>query len=116
MAVLQVIYQPPASNQLEQSVWPIAYVVLVQELSSGAALPAEIGAMYGDEAISETRLAQSLMKRLPPMSIVMADAGYGIFSSAYHAQLNGHKLIRLREFAARSAAASPIVRTRTMHH
>jgi hypothetical protein len=49
--------------------------------------------MYGDEAISETRLAQALMKRLPPKSIVMADAGYGIFSTAYHAKLNGHNFV-----------------------
>lgn len=92
VAELQEEY-PPASNQHGQGVWPIAYVVLAHELSSGAALPAEIGAMYGDEAISETRLAQSLMKRLPPESIVMADAGYGIFSTAYHAQRNGHNFV-----------------------
>jgi hypothetical protein len=60
VAELQEEY-PPASNQHGQGVWPIAYVVLAHELSSGAALPAEIGAMYGDEAISETRLAQSLI-------------------------------------------------------
>ena len=92
VAELQEEY-PPASNQHGQGVWPIAYVVLAHELSSGAALPAEIGAMYGDEAISETRLAQALMKRLPPKSIVMADAGYGIFSTAYHAKLNGHNFV-----------------------
>lgn len=84
---------PPASNQHGQSVWPIAYVVLAHELSSGAALPPEIGAMYGPAAVSETRLAQTLMKRLPPKSIVMADAAYGIFSTAYHAQLNGHNFV-----------------------
>lgn len=91
-AELQEAY-PPASNQHGQGVWPIAYVVLAHELSSGAALPPEIGAMYGEEAVSETRLAQSLMKHLPPTSIIMADAGYGIFSTAYHATLNGHHFV-----------------------
>lgn len=91
-AELQEAY-PPASNQHGQGVWPIAYVVLAHELSSGVALPPEIGAMYGEEAVSETRLAQSLMKRLPPTSIIMADAGYGIFSTAYHATLNGHHFV-----------------------
>lgn len=86
---LQLAY-PPASNQHGLSVWPIAHVVMAHELSSGAALPPEIGAMYGEQAISETRLAQALMKRLPPNSIVMADAGFGIFSTAYNAKLNGH--------------------------
>ncbi len=84
---------PPASNQYGQGVWPIAYVVVAHELSSGAALPPEIGAMYGPEAVSETRLAQALMTRLPPHSIVMADAGFGIFSTAYHAQLNEHNFV-----------------------
>ena len=86
---LQLAY-PPASNQHGLSVWPIAHVVMAHELSSGAALPPEIGAMYGEQAVSETRLAQALMKRLPPNSIIMADAGFGIFSTAYHSKLNGH--------------------------
>ncbi len=92
VADLQEQY-PPASNQHGQGVWPIAYVVLAHELSSGAALPPEIGAMYGPMAVSETRLAQSLMTRLPPKSIVMADAGFGIYSIAHHAKLNGHNFV-----------------------
>lgn len=92
VASLQEAY-PPASNQHGQGVWPIAYVVLAHELSSGAALPPAIGAMYGQNAVSETRLAQSLMKSLPEHSIVMADAGFGIFSTAYHAKLNRHNFV-----------------------
>ena len=84
---------PPASNQYGESVWPIALVVFAHELSSGASLPPEIGAMYGPDAVSETKLAQSLIKRLPPRSIVMADAGFGIFSTAYHAKQNGHNFV-----------------------
>lgn len=92
VAELQREY-PPASNQHGEGVWPIAYVVLAHELSSGAALAPEIGAMYGPNAVSETRLAQSLLTRVPPNSIIMADAGYGIFSTAYHARLNGHNFV-----------------------
>jgi hypothetical protein len=92
VAELQREY-PPASNQHGEGVWPIANVVLAHELSSGAAMPPEIGAMYGQNAVSETRLAQTLMKRLPPSSIIMADAGFGIFSTAYHAKLNGHNFV-----------------------
>ena len=89
---LQAVY-PPASNQHGQSVWPLAHVVLAHELSSGAALPPEIGALYGPDAVSETWLAQGLLRRLPPASIIMADIGYGIFSTAYHAQQNGHNFV-----------------------
>jgi len=92
IAELQREY-PPASNQHGEGVWPIANVVLAHELSSGAAMPPEIGAMYGQNAVSETRLAQTLMKRLPTCSIIMADAGFGIFSTAYHAKLNGHDFV-----------------------
>jgi Transposase DDE domain len=92
VAELQEGY-PPASNQHGQSVWPIAHVVLAHELSSGAALPPEIGAMYGKNAVSETRLAQGLIKRLPPNSVVMADMGFGIFSVAYQAKQNGHNFV-----------------------
>jgi hypothetical protein len=92
VAELQNEY-PPASNQHGESVWPIANVVLAHELCSGAALVPEIGAMYGPNAVSETWLAQTLMKRLPPKSVVMADAGFGIFSTAYHANQNGHNFV-----------------------
>lgn len=89
---LQEHYRP-ASNQHGEGVWPIAYVVVAHELSSGAALPPEIGAMYGPNAVSETKLAQPLLARLPDKSIVMADAGYGIYSLAHHAKLNGHNFV-----------------------
>jgi hypothetical protein len=49
--------------------------------------------MYGTNAVSETYLAQPLIKRLPTGSIVMADAGFGIFSIAYHAKQSGHNFI-----------------------
>lgn len=84
---------PPASNQHGTSVWPIAHVVFAHELSSGASLPPEIGAMYGPNAVSETTLAQSMIKRIPAGAILMADAGFGIFSTAYHAKQSGHNFV-----------------------
>lgn len=74
---------PPASNQHGPGVWPIIYLVTAHELSSGAAMPPQIGAMYGENAIGETKLAEPLIASLPEDSIVMADAGYGIFQVAY---------------------------------
>lgn len=69
---------PPASNQHGEGVWPINYLVTAHELSSGAAMTPEIGSMYGPNAVGETRLAESLIARLPEESIVLADAAYGI--------------------------------------
>jgi Transposase DDE domain len=89
---------PPASNQHGEGVWPVIYLVAAHELSSGAALPPEIGAMYGDQAIAETKLAEPLIARLPEASIVMADAGFGIYSVAHTAREHGHNFVlRLTE-------------------
>lgn len=74
---------PPASNQHGEGVWPVALVVVAHELASGAALVPALGAMYGPQAISETRLMRDCLDQLPPDGIVMADAGYGIFSVAW---------------------------------
>ena len=84
---------PPASNQHGPGVWPVILLVTAHELSSGAALPPEIGAMYGEKAIAETRLAEPLIARLPERSIVMADAGFGIYSVALTAKNNGHNFV-----------------------
>lgn len=74
---------PPASNQHGEGVWPVALLVVVHELASGAALIPEIGAMYGDQAVSETALVRNCLAQLPPDGVVLADAGYGIFTVAW---------------------------------
>lgn len=74
---------PPATNQHGEGVWPIANLVVAHELESGCALLPEIGAMYGDQAISETGLIEKCVQQLPSGSVVMADAGFGIFAVAY---------------------------------
>ena len=84
---------PASSNQHGESLWPTVLVVVAHELSSGAALPPEIGAMYGENAISETRLAEPLIKRLPTNSIVMADAGFGIYFIAHQAKKYDHNFV-----------------------
>jgi hypothetical protein len=81
---------PPASNQYGKGVWPVMLMTVCHELSSGAALIPEVGAMYGPEAVSETALIRQSLAQLPPNSVVMADAGFGIFSVAYQIKLAGH--------------------------
>lgn len=86
---LQIAF-PPASNQHGEGTWPIALLTVFHELGTGCALLPEIGAMYGDQAVSETELARRGIAKLPANSIVMTDAGFGIFGVAYEANRYGH--------------------------
>jgi len=87
---------PPASNQHGPGVWPVALLVVTHELQSGAALRPEVGPMYGPQAVSETVLARACLQRLPPNSVVLADANFGIFSMAHAIRQAGHAcLLRL---------------------
>ncbi len=84
---------PPASNASGESAWPILSLVVAHELESGCALLPEIGSMYGTNAESETQLCKALFARLPSNSIVMADAGFGVFGVVFAAVRNGHDVI-----------------------
>ena len=86
---------PPATNQYGESAWPIAYLVVAHEVESGAALPPEIGAMYGENAVSETNLIHDHLRRIPDGSIVLADSSYGITRVA-HAMVEADKRFVLR--------------------
>ena len=91
---------PPASNQHGTAVFPVALVVMAHELSSGCALIPQIGAMYGPNAVSETALVPGLIAQMPPRSIVLADANFGIFWVAHAAHREGHNFL-LRMTASR---------------
>lgn len=84
---------PPATNQLGETVWPVALLLVAHELQSGCALPPEIGAMYGDQKTSEAELAKALAQRIPGGDLVLADAGFGIFGVAYHLVHSGHPIL-----------------------
>ncbi|MEX0865966.1 MAG: IS4 family transposase [Pirellulales bacterium] len=84
---------PPATNQHGETVWPVAMLLVAHELQSGCALPLEIGPMYGEHNTSEAKLAWAIVKRLPPASIVLGDAGFGIFSVAYYTVQQGHDIL-----------------------
>lgn len=86
---LQMAY-PPASNQHGEGTWPIALLTVFHELGTGCALLPEIGAMYGEQAVSETELARNGMAKLPENSLIMTDAGFGIFGVAYEAKRYSH--------------------------
>lgn len=84
---------PPASNQHGRGVWPVALLVVAHELASGAALLPAVGAMYGDEAVSETALVSEVIAQMPADGILLADAGFGIFAVAWDAQRLGRDFV-----------------------
>ena len=65
---------PPATNQHGESAWPMAYLVVAHEVESGAALPPEIGAMYGAQAVSETSLIHDHLRRIMAAIAPSADS------------------------------------------
>lgn len=87
---------PPAGNQHGAGAFPVALLAVAFELESGAAVLPEIGAMYGVNAVSETALVRNLFLQLPSDSVVMGDAGFGIYAVANDARETNHDfLLRL---------------------
>jgi len=84
---------PPATNQHGEAVWPILMLMVAHELQSGCALVPEFGAMYGQDNTSEARQAAAIGLRIHSGSLVLADAGFGIFRVA-HAMIGaGHDIL-----------------------
>ena len=84
---------PPATNQHGESVWPVAMLMVANEMQSGCALLPQIDPMYGPKRSSEAEQARRIVRRLPKNSVVMADAGFGIFSVSYHSTEAGHDIL-----------------------
>lgn len=74
---------PPARNQFGPTAFPLALLLMGFELESGVALQPVLGAMYGDNAVSETALVSDIVKQLPTEYVIMADAAFGIFDVAW---------------------------------
>lgn len=81
---------PPATNQHGESVWPVAMLMVAHEMQTGCALLPQIDPMYGPNNVGETAQAKQIVRRLPVRSIVMADAGFGVFSVAYASTRSPH--------------------------
>ncbi len=89
---LQKAY-PPAPNQHGNSVWPVAQLMIANEMQSGCALLPQIDPMYGENNASEAVQAARIVNQLPSNSIVMADSGFGIYSVAHHTVAAGHDFL-----------------------
>jgi hypothetical protein len=84
---------PPATNQHGESVWPVARLMVANEMQSGCALLPQIDPMYGENNASEAAQAKRIVLKLPANSIVLADAGFGIFSVACHSRAAQHDIL-----------------------
>ena len=84
---------PPATNQHGESVWPVAMLMVANEMQSGCALLPQIDPMYGPKRSSEAEQARRIVRRLPENSVVMADSGFGIFSVGYHSTQAKHDIL-----------------------
>jgi len=99
---------PPAENQFGQTHWPILKIAVLHNLANGLALRPAWGPMYGPSAISEQALAQQLLPRLSPSSIVVGDRNFGVFSMAYAVQQSGHSMVlRLVESCFQRLTGAP---------
>ena len=89
---LQEAY-PPAPNQHGTSVWPVARLMVANEMQTGCALLPQVDPMYGSNNASEAVQAHRIVQQLPANSIVLADAGFGIYSVACHSTDAGHDFL-----------------------
>jgi putative transposase len=100
---------PRASNQHGESHWPVMRVLVAHDLQTGLAMRPQWGPMYGAEAVSEQRLLESALERLPLNATVMGDSNFGVFSVVWTATQKGHPVVlRLTLDRARSLAKGPL--------
>jgi hypothetical protein len=84
---------PPATNQHGESHWPVLRVLVAQELTTALAERPCWGPMYGPKAVSEQALTECILDRLPPLSVLMGDINFGVFSVAFAATSRGHDVL-----------------------
>lgn len=84
---------PPATNQHGETVWPVAQLMIAAELQSGCVLLPQIDPMYGENNASEAEQARRIVFKLPANSIILADAGFGIYSVAHYSVAAGHDIL-----------------------
>lgn len=84
---------PPASNQHGESHWPVMRVLVAHDLQTGLAMRPEWGPMFGSEAVSEQRLLELSIDRLPALSTLIGDANFGVFSVAWTGTQKGHPVL-----------------------
>jgi hypothetical protein len=69
----------------EQGHWPVLRMVVAHDLQTSLAMRPQWGPMYGAQAVSEQKLLEEAMDRLPEGAVLVGDANFGVFSVAYAA-------------------------------
>jgi hypothetical protein len=83
----------PGRNQHGKNHWPVMRIVVFHDVWSGLALRPSWGPMYGKTPVSEQKLAQEAMSRLPADAVVLGDGNFGIFAYAHAAHQSGRPVI-----------------------
>ncbi len=100
---------PPTSNQQGESHWPLIRMVVAHDLVTGLGMRPAWGAVNGPQAVSEQRLFEQAVERLPAMAVVLADANFGVFSVAYAAVQRNHPVVvRMTAQRAKSMLQGPL--------
>ncbi len=100
---------PPESNLHGEAHWPLLRMLVAHDLQTGLAMRPHWGAMHGQHAVSEQKLLEVAIGRLPSGSIVAGDANFGVFSVAFAAVQRGHPvLLRLTVQRAQRLAGEPL--------
>jgi hypothetical protein len=98
---------PPSRNQYGESHWPIMRVLVAHDLHCAVASQPHWGPVNGPEAVSEQRLTEEMLRRLPAQAGIMGDQNFGVFSVAWAAQQQNHPvLLRLTPARAKGAFGS----------
>ena len=101
---------PPATNQHGGSHWPVIRMLVAHDLETGLALRPESGAMYGDGAVSEQKLFERILARLPAGAVALGDINFGVFTVAHAATGSKHPvLLRMSPERARSLLKRDVV-------
>jgi hypothetical protein len=96
---------PPARNPRRPSHWPKLLIAVMHHVRTGTAMAPVFGPMHGPERVSEQSLAQQLVDQLPPLSVLVGDRNFGIFSMLWHAHTQQHRVLtRLSADRARPLA------------
>ena len=100
---------PAGSNQHGEGHWPVLKIVVAHDLQTGLATRPEWGPMYGPNAVSEQRLLETVIERLPAGSIIVGDANFGVLSVAWAAAQRHYPVVlRLTASRARKLAAAAL--------
>ena len=110
---------PPTSNQHGESHWPLIRMLVAHDLVTGLGMRPASGAVNGPNAVSEQRLFEQAVARLPEHAVVVGDRNFGVFSVAYKVgrRLREHALhARTVQIKFRYSDFSTFTRAQSLDH